>query len=219
MVSRPPTRRPFVAGTTSSTSAAALMKRRPATCYSLSGGSSTPPTAGHDGIQLAIGQIFQRGKDHLFLYYRDLLAALSAGMTVEEMILNGISKATDPTSGGRHMSDHYAKVEWGIHNISSCVAAHDSQAVGLARALDYYGVDGVAIASHGESSASEATSSKLSTVQHVSASQSSSSSRAMAMGSPCLHTSRRLTHASGRTTLVSAISRSSSVMVRTSSTL
>ena len=56
--------------------------------------------AGHDGIQLAIGQIFQRGKDHLFLYYRDLLAALSAGMTVEEMILNGISKATDPTSGG-----------------------------------------------------------------------------------------------------------------------
>lgn len=87
--------------------------------------------AGHDGIQLAIGQIFQRGKDHLFLYYRDLLAALSAGMTVEEMILNGISKATDPTSGGRHMSDHYAKVEWGIHNISSCVAAHDSQAVGL----------------------------------------------------------------------------------------
>ena len=106
--------------------------------------------AGHDGIQLAIGQIFQRGKDHLFLYYRDLLAALSAGMTVEEMILNGISKATDPTSGGRHMSDHYAKVEWGIHNISSCVAAHDSQAVGLARALDYYGVDGVAIASHGD---------------------------------------------------------------------
>ena len=111
--------------------------------------------AGHDGIQLAIGQVFQRGKDHLFLYYRDLLAALSAGMTVEEMILNGISKATDPTSGGRHMSDHYAKIEWGIHNISSCVAAHDSQAVGLARALDYYGVDGVAIASHGESSASE----------------------------------------------------------------
>ena len=111
--------------------------------------------AGHDGIQLAIGQVFQRGKDHLFLYYRDLLAALSAGMTAEEMILNGISKATDPTSGGRHMSDHYAKVDWGIHNISSCVAAHDSQAVGIARALDYYGVDGVAIASHGESSASE----------------------------------------------------------------
>ena len=111
--------------------------------------------AGHDGIQLAIGQTFQRGKDHLFLYYRDLTAALSAGMTAEEMILNGISKATDPTSGGRHMSDHYAKVEWGIHNISSCVAAHDSQAVGLARALDYYQVDGCAIASHGESSASE----------------------------------------------------------------
>ena len=102
--------------------------------------------AGHDGIQLAIGQIFQRGKDHLFLYYRDLLAALSAGMTVEEMILNGISKATDPTSGGRHMSDHYATA------------------------------------------------------------------------SPCLPTSRRPTHALGRTMLAFVISRCSSVMVRTSST-
>lgn len=58
------------------------------------------PYAGHDGIQLAIGQIFEKEKDHLFLYYRDMLSALSAGMTAEELILNGISKATDPTSGG-----------------------------------------------------------------------------------------------------------------------
>ena len=49
--------------------------------------------------------------DHIFLYYRDLLTALSCGMTAEEIILNGISKATDLTSGGRHMSNHFAKPE------------------------------------------------------------------------------------------------------------
>ncbi len=36
-------------------------------------------------------------------YYRDMLTVLSAGMTAEEIILNGISKATDLTSGGRHV--------------------------------------------------------------------------------------------------------------------
>ena len=67
------------------------------------GWSYHAPYAGHDGIQLAIGQIFTLGEDFLFPYYRDMLTVLSAGMTAEEIILNGISKATDPGSGGgRH---------------------------------------------------------------------------------------------------------------------
>ena len=65
------------------------------------GWSYHAPFAGHDGIQLAIGQIFDRENDHLFPYYRDMLTALSAGLTAEELILNGISKATDPGTGGR----------------------------------------------------------------------------------------------------------------------
>ncbi|HKJ79707.1 MAG TPA: thiamine pyrophosphate-dependent enzyme, partial [Prolixibacteraceae bacterium] len=73
------------------------------------GWSYHAPFAGHDGIQLAVGQNFEKKKDHLFLYYRDMLSALSAGMTAEEIILNGISKANDPSSGGRHMSNHLAK--------------------------------------------------------------------------------------------------------------
>ena len=67
--------------------AAALIEKAPSYLLQSIGWQFHASNAGHDGIQLAIGQIFQRGKDHLFLYYRDLLAALSAGMTVEEMIL------------------------------------------------------------------------------------------------------------------------------------
>ncbi|MGQ8335366.1 alpha-ketoacid dehydrogenase subunit alpha/beta [Sunxiuqinia sp. A32] len=111
--------------------------------------------AGHDGIQLAIGQLFEKKVDHMFFYYRDLLSALSAGLTAEEIILNGISKATDLTSGGRHMSNHYAKIDWNIHNVSSLTGNHTLHAVGVARAIKYYGEKAVAISSQGESSVSE----------------------------------------------------------------
>jgi 2-oxoisovalerate dehydrogenase E1 component len=111
--------------------------------------------AGHEGIQLAIGQLFKPGEDHLFPYYRDILTTISAGITIEEVILNGISKATDVNSGGRHMSNHIGKPEWNIHNVSSCVANHTLHAVGVARAIKYYKKKVVAISSHGESSVSE----------------------------------------------------------------
>jgi 2-oxoisovalerate dehydrogenase E1 component len=119
------------------------------------GWSYHAPYAGHDGIQLAVGQVFEKNKDHLFPYYRDMLTVLAAGMTAEEIILNGISKATDPSSGGRHMSNHLAKPEWNIHSVSSSTGNHALHAVGVARAIKYYGEKAVAISGQGESSVSE----------------------------------------------------------------
>jgi 2-oxoisovalerate dehydrogenase E1 component len=119
------------------------------------GWSYHAPYAGHDAIQLAIGQVFTKGEDHLFPYYRDMLTAVSAGLSAEEVILNGISKATDIASGGRHMSNHFAKPEWNIHNVSSCTGNHTLHAVGVARAMKRYKHTGVAISSQGESSVSE----------------------------------------------------------------
>ena len=119
------------------------------------GWSYHAPYAGHDGIQLAVGQHFEKNKDHIFLYYRDMLTALSCGLTTEEIILNGISKATDPSSGGRHMSNHFAKPEWNIHSVSSLTGNHTLHAVGVARAIKYYQEKAVAISSQGESSVSE----------------------------------------------------------------
>lgn len=133
----------------------ALDEKAPSYLLQSLGWSYHAPYAGHDGIQLAMGTVFTRGEDFLFPYYRDMLAALAAGMTVEEIILNGISKATDPGSGGRHMSNHFAKPEWHIENISSATGTHDLHAAGVARAMVYYGHKGVAITSHGESAVSE----------------------------------------------------------------
>ena len=119
------------------------------------GWSYHAPYAGHDGIQLAIGQVFNRENDHLFPYYRDLLTNLSAGLSAKEIILNGISKAQDVNSGGRHMSNHFGKPEWNIHNVSSSTGNHTLHASGVARAIKYYEGKGVAISSQGESSVSE----------------------------------------------------------------
>ncbi|MCW3787849.1 alpha-ketoacid dehydrogenase subunit alpha/beta [Plebeiibacterium sediminum] len=119
------------------------------------GWSYHAPAAGHDAIQLAIGQVFDRTKDHLFPYYRDLQTCVSAGLTPEEIIYNGISKDTDVAGGGRHMSNHFAKPEWNIHNVSSCTGNHTLHAAGIARAIKTYESKGVAISSQGESSVSE----------------------------------------------------------------
>ncbi len=119
------------------------------------GWSYHAPYAGHDAIQLAIGQVFTLNEDHLFPYYRDMLTCISAGLTAEEIILNGISRATDIASGGRHMSNHFAKPQWHIHNVSSCTGNHILHAVGVARAMKKYNHKGVSICSQGESSVSE----------------------------------------------------------------
>jgi 2-oxoisovalerate dehydrogenase E1 component len=120
------------------------------------GWSYHAPSAGHDGIQLAIGQNFRKNKDHLFPYYRDLQTCISAGMTVQEVIYNGISKDADVAGGGRHMSNHLAKPEWNIHNVSSATGNHTLHASGLGRALKTYKEkDAVVISSQGESSVSE----------------------------------------------------------------
>ena len=119
------------------------------------GWSYHAPSAGHDGIQLALGLSFRSGKDFLFPYYRDLTTCLAAGLPPEDIILNGISKATDPASGGRHMSNHFAKPSIGIQNVSSLTGNHAQHATGLARAVKNYDSDAIVFCSQGESSLSE----------------------------------------------------------------
>ena len=53
------------------------------------------------------------------------------------------------------MSNHFAKPEIGIQNVSSCTGNHTLHAVGVARAIKTYGSDAIALCSQGESSVSE----------------------------------------------------------------
>jgi len=111
--------------------------------------------AGHEGIQLILGLSFRPGKDFLFSYYRDLLTCLAAGLTLDELIRNGLSRATDVGSGGRHMSNHFSKPSIRIQNVSSATGNHSLHATGVARAIKKYRGDEIAFASFGDSSVSE----------------------------------------------------------------
>jgi 2-oxoisovalerate dehydrogenase E1 component len=111
--------------------------------------------AGHEGVQLILGLSFRQGKDFLFPYYRDLMTCLAAGMSIQEMIENGLSKPSDVGSGGRHMSNHFSKPSIRIQNVSSATGNHSLHAVGVARAIKKYGGNEIAFASFGDSSVSE----------------------------------------------------------------
>jgi 2-oxoisovalerate dehydrogenase E1 component len=111
--------------------------------------------AGHEGIQLILGLSFRQGKDFLFPYYRDLVTSLAAGLTVEDILRNGLSKATDVASGGRHMSNHFAKPSIRVQNVSSVTGNHYLHAAGVARAIKKYHGDEIAFASCGDSAVSE----------------------------------------------------------------
>jgi 2-oxoisovalerate dehydrogenase E1 component len=119
------------------------------------GWSYHAPFAGHDGIQLATGLVFRQSKDYIFPYYRDMMLSLAAGITLEELILNGLSKDTDVAGGGRHMSNHFAKPSINIQNVSSCTGNHSLHTSGVARAIKKYEGDEIAIYSGGESACSE----------------------------------------------------------------
>jgi len=119
------------------------------------GWSYHAPYQGHDGIQLALGLSFRAGKDFLFPYYRDMLTTLAGGLTAEEILLNGLSRATDVASGGRHMSNHFAKPEIRIQNVSSLTGNHSLHAVGVARAIKKYNGDEISFYSGGDSACSE----------------------------------------------------------------
>ena len=119
------------------------------------GWSYHAPCAGHDGIQVALGVTFRPNVDYLFPYYRDLTTCLAAGLSADEILLNGMSKKQDVASGGRHMSNHFAKPAIHVQNVSSCVSNHAQHATGLGRAVKTYGADAVVFCSVGESSTSE----------------------------------------------------------------
>ncbi|MCG3120657.1 MAG: 1-deoxy-D-xylulose-5-phosphate synthase [bacterium] len=119
------------------------------------GWSYLATTAGHEGIQLALGLSFRPNQDFLFPYYRDQLTCLAGGISIDEIFLNGLTRRDDIAAGGRHMSNHFAKPAIGIQNVSSCVANHALHAVGVARAIKYYKSEALAFASFGEASTQE----------------------------------------------------------------
>ena len=98
---------------------------------------------------------FERGKDVLAPYYRDLGLVLGVGYTPLEMLESMFARATD-RSNGRQFPNHYTNRSIGVLSFSSIIAAHCTHAVGVAYAFKYRGEAGRAVlCSNGEGATSE----------------------------------------------------------------
>ncbi|MGA8533177.1 MAG: thiamine pyrophosphate-dependent dehydrogenase E1 component subunit alpha [Candidatus Tumulicola sp.] len=91
---------------------------------------------GHEAVQAGAAMAFERGKDILVPYYRDLGLELGIGLTPYEVLLSLFAREADHSSG-RQFPHHYASRRLGIHTISSVIAAQLPHAVGAAYALQY----------------------------------------------------------------------------------
>ncbi len=99
---------------------------------------------GHEALQSGAAMAFERGKDLLAPYYRDLGLALGIGLTPYEIMLSIFARAADH-NGGRQFPNHYSSKKAGLISFSSILAAHIPHAAGAAFAMQYRKESGRAV--------------------------------------------------------------------------
>ncbi len=113
--------------------------------------------AGHEAIQVAAGMALKPGSDWAVPYYRDRALALTLGMTAEDMLLQAVGAARDPSSGGRQMPSHWSSPRLRILTGSSPTGSQYLHALGCATAKSYVAPDSheITLVTSGEGATSE----------------------------------------------------------------
>ncbi len=89
---------------------------------------------GHEGIHAGAALAFERGRDILVPYYRDIGLCVGIGMDPLHALLSMFARGED-VSGGRQFPNHYSHHALGLLSVSSIIAAHCPHAVGAAYAM------------------------------------------------------------------------------------
>ena len=112
-------------------------------------------SSGHEATQVGIVAAMDPSRDWSLPYYRDVGVAVAWGMSPTEIFMGVMSKAADPTSGGRQMPNHWSYRDKRIFSHSSAIATQYPHAAGIAHALKVDGSDAVVAVHGGEGSTSE----------------------------------------------------------------
>ncbi len=110
---------------------------------------------GHEAVQTAAAFMMNQGDDYAYPYYRDQAFVLQYGVTAEEIFLNFLAKADDPSSGGRQLPQHYGHKPLNIVSQSSPTGSQYLQAVGTALAIQKKKTKQMVYVSSGEGATSQ----------------------------------------------------------------
>jgi 2-oxoisovalerate dehydrogenase E1 component alpha subunit len=110
---------------------------------------------GHEGAQVGITWPMRRNHDWMAPFYRSIAAAMTFGMTAEDIITAHLAKADDVSSAGRQMPGHYGGSPYNIVSVSSPVGTQVLHAVGIAMGAWVRGDDTVAITYFGEGTSNQ----------------------------------------------------------------
>jgi 2-oxoisovalerate dehydrogenase E1 component len=110
---------------------------------------------GHEKLQIAISMLLQPGKDWFFPYYREKALMVGLGMPLDHIFQGMLSRAGDPNSLGRNMSEHFSSRDLRVVSPTACTGTQFLIAVGMAKAVRAEKGDEVVYVSGGEGSTSE----------------------------------------------------------------
>jgi 2-oxoisovalerate dehydrogenase E1 component alpha subunit len=110
---------------------------------------------GHEVAQVGISWSLRKGRDWMAPFYRSIAAAMTFGMTPEDIITAHLAKGDDISSGGRQMPGHYGAAPHNILSVSSPVGTQVLHAVGIGLGAWVRGDDAVAYTAFGEGTANQ----------------------------------------------------------------
>jgi 2-oxoisovalerate dehydrogenase E1 component alpha subunit len=110
---------------------------------------------GHEAAQAGMAAALDTTRDWLVPYYRDVTLSIAFGLTPTDILMSQLSRAGDPTSGGRQMPNHFSARDRRILSGSSVIATQLPHATGIAFAAKARGEDTVTLTCFGEGATSE----------------------------------------------------------------
>ena len=110
---------------------------------------------GHEAVQAGTGLAFVRGRDSLWVYYRNTGIILACGFELRDVFRSQFARVTDRTKG-RSIINHITDRAKGIASLSSIIASQCTHAAGAAYSYKLRGdSDRIALCTFGEGATSE----------------------------------------------------------------